>query len=186
MSRIGNAPVTIPSGVTVNIQPGLIHVKGPKGEISRPIPAPITVRQESGVLRVERPGDSRSEKSLHGLSRALIARMVEGVTKGFERKLEIYGVGYRAALQGPILQLELGLSHIVRFPIPPGITVEVDKGSSVSGMPMTPVTIKGVDNIVVGDVAAKIRSLRPPEPYQGKGVRYATEHVRRKVGKKAS
>ncbi len=186
MSRIGNMPVTIPSGVTVSLQPGTVKIKGPKGEISRTIPAPITVRQENSLIRLDRPGDSRSEKSLHGLSRALIANMVEGVTKGFERKLEIYGVGYRAAVQGHILQLELGLSHVVRFPIPAGITVEVEKQGSVGGMPMTPLTIRGVDNILVGDVAAKLRSLRPPEPYQGKGVRYASEHVRRKVGKKAS
>lgn len=186
MSRIGNMPIPIPSGVTVNLADRLVTVKGPKGELSREIPAPIEARIEGNEIRIQRPNDGRAERSLHGLSRALVANMVKGVTEGFEKKLEIHGVGYRASVQGDILQLEVGLSHIIRYPIPDGVEIVADKASTVGGVPVTPVSIRGTNNIQVGDIAAKLRSLRPPEPYQGKGIRYADEQVRRKVGKKAS
>lgn len=185
MSRIGNMPVDIPSGVTVTVADGQVSVKGPKGEVSRNIPETITVRQEENQVIVTRPDDGRKNKALHGLTRALINNMVKGVTEGFERKLELHGVGYRAQVTGDILVVDCGLSHQVKYKIPNGITIDVDKPATGGAMPITPVSIKGIDNIMVGDVAAHLRSVRPPEPYQGKGIRYADEYVRRKVGKKA-
>lgn len=185
MSRIGNMPVPVPSGVTVTVNEESVAVKGPKGELSRPLPAPITVKVEDGQVIVSRPNDERKNRALHGLVRALIANMVKGVTEGFERKLELHGVGYRAQVTGNQLVMDCGLSHQVKYTIPDGITIEVDKPATGGAMPITPLSIKGIDNILVGDIAAHLRSRRPPEPYQGKGIRYADEYVRRKVGKKA-
>ncbi len=176
MSRVGRQPIPIPSGVDVTIQDRDVRVKGPKGQLERTIPAPITVRRDGDVLLVERPSDNRIHRSLHGLSRALVANMVTGVTDGFRRQLEIVGVGYRASMQGDTLNLELGYSHPIRYRLPKGISGNVERNVVI--------TLEGIDKYVLGEAAAKVRSFRPPEPYKGKGVRYAGETVRRKVGKK--
>jgi large subunit ribosomal protein L6 len=176
MSRIGKAPITVPSGVDVAVTNGTVTVKGPMGELSRPIPGDITVRQDGDTLLVERPDDERENRSLHGLTRSLVNNMVVGVTAGFQKELEIVGVGYRAEAQGPTaLRLALGYSHPVLVDAPAGITFEVP-------VP-TRVLIKGIDKERVGQVAADIRAIRKPEPYKGKGVRYAGERVLRKAGK---
>ncbi len=176
MSRVGRQPIPVPSGVEVTIQDRHVRVKGPKGQLERTIPSPITVRRDGDVLLVERPSDNRVHRSLHGLSRALVANMVQGVTDGFRRQLEIVGVGYRAAIQGDTLNLELGYSHPIRYQLPEGITGNVERNVVI--------TLEGIDKYILGEAAAKVRSFRPPEPYKGKGVRYAGEAVRRKVGKK--
>ena len=175
MSRIGKSPITIPAGVEVSIAGRTVSVKGPKGQLSREIPGEITVRKEDNTLLVERPDDSRTNRSLHGLSRTLVSNMVIGVTDGFAKELEIVGVGYRAEAQGQNLRLALGFSHPVTVPAPDGITFEVPA--------QTKVIVKGIDKELVGQVAANIRSIRKPEPYKGKGVRYADERVLRKAGK---
>ena len=177
MSRIGKIPVTIPSGVEVTIEGQDVRVKGPKGELSHTVAEPITVaKAEDGALSVERPNDERKSKALHGLSRTLISNMVIGVTEGYEKKLEIVGVGYRVAAKGPTeLEFALGFSHPVIVKAPEGITFAVEKPTAFS--------VIGIDKQAVGEVAANIRKIRKPEPYKGKGVRYAGEHVRRKVGK---
>ncbi len=176
MSRIGKAPITVPNGVDVAILDGTVTVKGPRGELSRPVPGAITVRQEGDVLLVERPDDERENRSLHGLTRSLVNNMVVGVTDGFQKELEIVGVGYRAEAQSPTsLRLALGFSHPVVVQAPDGITFEVPSN--------TRVVIRGIDKEVVGQVAANIRSIRKPEPYKGKGVRYLGERVLRKAGK---
>jgi len=175
MSRIGKSPITIPAGVEVSIAGRTVSVKGPKGQLSREIPGEITVRKEENTLLVERPDDSRTNRSLHGLSRTLVSNMVIGVTDGFAKELEIVGVGYRAEAQGQNLRLALGFSHPVTVPAPDGITFEVPA--------QTKVIVKGIDKELVGQVAANIRSIRKPEPYKGKGVRYADERVLRKAGK---
>jgi large subunit ribosomal protein L6 len=178
MSRIGRAPVPVPDGVAVQIGDGRITVKGPKGELSRPIPGAITVRQDEGQLVVERPDDERENRALHGLARALVNNMVVGVTLGFKKELDIVGVGYRATARGPgKLDLALGFSHPVSVDAPPGITFEVPSPTHIN--------VSGIDKELVGQVAANIRKLRKPEPYKGKGVRYAGEVVRRKAGKTA-
>jgi len=177
MSRIGRQPISVPSGVEVNLSGATVLVKGPKGALSRQVAEPIVVRQEDGVLVVERPNDERRSRALHGLTRTLLQNMVTGVTDGFSKELEIVGVGYRAALQGQSLQLALGFSHGVNVPAPEGITFEVP-------IP-TRVVIRGVDKEQVGQVAANIRKIRKPEPYKGKGVRYLGERVQRKAGKAA-
>ncbi len=177
MSRIGRSPIEVPSGVDVTVTGQRVEVKGPKGTLSRELPEPITVRQDEGQLLVERPDDERTNRALHGLSRSLVANMVTGVTAGFSKELEIVGVGYRAVLQGKSLQLALGFSHGVNVPAPDGISFEVP-------IP-TRVVVKGVDKEQVGQVAANIRKIRKPEPYKGKGVRYAGERVLRKAGKAA-
>jgi large subunit ribosomal protein L6 len=176
MSRVGNLPITLPSGVEVKIKDQTIVVKGSKGQLDWSFPIPITVKQDGEQIIVERPNDSRENRTLHGTTRALIANMVKGVSDGFERKLEINGVGYRAAVKGNTLNLELGYSHPIDYPLPNGITAEVEKNVNV--------TLKGIDKQLLGEVAAKVRSFRPPEPYKGKGVKYVEEHIRRKVGKK--
>lgn len=176
MSRVGRQPISIPAGVQVTIKDAHISVKGSKGQLSWNVPAPITVRQETDSLLVERPNDERRNRALHGTSRALIANMVKGVSEGFERKLEINGVGYRASAQGNQLNLELGYSHPIEYKLPEGITAEVEKNVQI--------TLRGIDKQILGEAAAKVRSFRPPEPYKGKGVKYAEEHIRRKVGKK--
>ena len=177
MSRIGQAPITVPSGVDVTIAGRTITVKGPKGTLSRTIPATITrPRQDDGTLLVERPDDERENRALHGLTRSLVNNMVVGVTDGFSKKLEILGVGYRAEAQSPTrIRLALGFSHPVIVKAPDGITFEVPTP--------TQIVVTGIDKEVVGQVAADIRSIRKPEPYKGKGVRYQGERVLRKAGK---
>lgn len=176
MSRIGKAPVTIPSGVEVTVADGTVTVKGPKGTLSRVIPGDITITQEDGALRFVRPNDERQNRALHGLTRSLVNNMVIGVTEGFRKELEIVGVGYRAEAQGPnALRLNLGFSHPVQVAAPEGIAFEVPQP--------TQVVVTGIDKEVVGQVAADIRSIRKPEPYKGKGVRYAGERILRKAGK---
>ena len=175
MSRIGKAPIAIPSGVDVTISGQHVTVKGPKGTLSRTIPGEIVVRKEDSTLLVERPNDERQNRSLHGLSRTLVSNMVIGVTDGFTKELEIVGVGYRAEAQGANLRLALGFSHPVNVPAPDGITFEIPV--------QTRVIVKGIDKELVGQVAADIRSIRKPEPYKGKGVRYAGERILRKAGK---
>ena len=176
MSRIGKLPVAVPSGVDVAIDGALVTVKGPKGTLSHSIAEPITVEKGEGVLDVKRPDDERISKSLHGLSRTLINNMVVGVTEGFEKKLEIVGVGYRVLSKGPTqLEFQLGYSHPITFTAPDGITFAVEGPTRLG--------VQGIDKQLVGEVAANIRKLRKPEPYKGKGVRYAGEHIRRKVGK---
>jgi len=177
MSRIGRKPIAIPDGVTVEVKPGLVAVKGPKGELTQAVSREMKVSQADGTLTVERPSDRGEHRALHGLTRSLIANMVEGVTDGYEKRLEIQGVGYRARLQGKALELSVGYSHPVSVTAPEGIDFEVP-------VP-TQVVVRGIDKQLVGEIAARIRRSRPPEPYKGKGVRYAGEHVRRKVGKRA-
>lgn len=176
MSRVGRQPISIPSGVQVTLSGRQISVKGTKGQLNWEVPEPITVKQDSNNLVIERPDDDRKNRALHGTSRALIANMVRGVSEGFERKLEINGVGYRASAQGAMLNLELGYSHPIQYQLPQGITAEVEKNVQI--------TLRGIDKQLLGEVAAKVRSFRPPEPYKGKGIKYAEEHIRRKVGKK--
>ena len=176
MSRIGRKPIQIPEGVEIDVKPGAVTVKGPKGELSQGVSRDITVAIDDGTLTVERPTDRGEHRSLHGLTRSLIANMVEGVTNGFERRLEIQGVGYRANLRGKTLEMALGYSHPVSIEAPGGIEFEVPQP--------TEVVVRGIDKQLVGEIAARIRKSRPPEPYKGKGVRYAGEHVARKVGKR--
>jgi large subunit ribosomal protein L6 len=177
VSRIGRKPVTVPDGVTVDIKPGMVSVKGPKGELNQALSPDMKVTQSDGTLTVDRPTDRGEHRALHGLTRSLIANMVTGVTDGYEKRLEIQGVGYRARLQGKALELSVGYSHPVSVSAPDGIDFEVP-------VP-TQVVVRGIDKQLVGEIAARIRRTRPPEPYKGKGVRYAGEHVRRKVGKRA-
>jgi large subunit ribosomal protein L6 len=178
MSRVGRSPIAIPSGVDVSISGQTVSVKGPKGSLERDVPAPITVRQDDGQILVERPDDERDNRALHGLSRSLLNNMVVGVTDGFRKDLEIVGVGYRATAKGPSkIELALGFSHPVNVDAPDGITFEVPTPTHVA--------VIGIDKEVVGQVAADIRSIRKPEPYKGKGVRYRDERVRRKAGKAA-
>jgi large subunit ribosomal protein L6 len=176
MSRIGKLPIAVPSGVDVAIDERLVTVKGPKGTLSHQVATPITVDQSDGTLEVKRPDDERESRSLHGLTRTLINNMVIGVTEGYEKKLEIVGVGYRVLSKGPTqLEFQLGYSHPIVFNAPDGITFAVENPTRFG--------VQGIDKQLVGEVAANIRKLRKPEPYKGKGVRYAGEHVRRKVGK---
>ena len=177
MSRIGRAPIDIPSGVDVAVDGSHVSVKGPKGHLEQDFRPEMAILLQDGTLRVERPSDERLHRSLHGLTRTLIANMVEGVTNGFEKRLEIQGVGYRANLQGKKLVLALGYSHPVEVEAPEGIDFEVP-------LP-TRVVVRGISKQVVGEVAAIIRKQRPPEPYKGKGIRYEGEYVARKVGKRA-
>ncbi len=176
MSRIGKLPVPVPSGVNVTLDGPQVTVQGPKGTLSHVVASPIKVEQGEGVLDVKRPDDERQSKALHGLTRTLINNMVVGVTEGYEKKLEIVGVGYRVLSKGPTqLEFQLGYSHPITFNAPDGITFTVEGPTKLG--------VVGIDKQLVGEVAANIRKLRKPEPYKGKGVRYAGEHVRRKVGK---
>jgi large subunit ribosomal protein L6 len=178
MSRIGRAPITVPSGVEVKIADRQVTVTGPKGSLARAVPGAITVRQEDSTLFVERPDDERENRALHGLTRSLVNNMVVGVTDGFTKDLEIVGVGYRATAKGPgQLELALGFSHPVVVDAPDGVTFEVPQPTRIS--------VRGIDKELVGQVAANIRKIRKPEPYKGKGVRYAGERVIRKAGKAA-
>lgn len=175
MSRIGRLPIDVPAGVDVTIDGQKITVKGPRGTLDHTLPEPITVAQEGAVLQVTRPDDERTSRSLHGLTRSLIANMVQGVTAGYEKRLEIVGTGYRVQARGGDLEFALGFSHPVVVPAPAGITFAVEAPTRFS--------VQGIDKQQVGEVAANIRKLRRPDPYKGKGVRYAGEQVRRKVGK---
>ncbi len=177
MSRIGKQPIEIPSTVSVALSHGRVQVNGPLGELSQQVPARMKIEQGDGQIIVSRPTERGPDRALHGLTRSLIANMVEGVTKGFERQLEIQGVGYRAALRGSDLELNVGYSHPVVMKPRPGITFEVPAP--------TQVIVKGTDKQQVGQTAAEVRAVRPPEPYKGKGIRYRDEVVRRKVGKRA-
>jgi large subunit ribosomal protein L6 len=177
MSRIGKKPIEIPPGVSVSVDPGRVMVNGPLGELTQRIPTRIRVEQRDGELSVSRPTERGDDRALHGLTRTLVANMVEGVTKGFEKRLEIQGVGYRAALRGQALELAVGFSHPVVVDPPAGITFEVPTA--------TEILVKGIDKQRVGQIAANVRAVRPPEPYKGKGIRYQGEYVRRKVGKRA-
>jgi len=177
MSRIGKQPIELPASVNVSLSPGRVMVNGPLGELSQQVPARMKIEQRDGELVVSRPTERGEDRALHGLTRSLVANMVEGVTKGFEKRLEIQGVGYRAALRGTALELNVGFSHSVVVQPRAGITFEVP-------VP-TQIVVKGVDKQQVGQTAAEIRKVRPPEPYKGKGIRYTGEYVRRKVGKRA-
>jgi large subunit ribosomal protein L6 len=177
VSRIGKQPIAVPEGVEITIEPDLVKVKGPKGELEERVSREIGVAQENGEIVVTRSTDRGEHRALHGLTRSLIANMVEGVTSGFEKRLEIQGVGYRAQLQGSKLVLALGYSHPVEVNAPDGIDFEVPQP--------TRITVRGISKQVVGEVAANIRKARPPEPYKGKGIRYEGEYVARKVGKRA-
>lgn len=176
MSRVGKKPIQIPDQVQVTLKEGSLEVKGPKGRLQRVIPPRVKVVQENGQIVVHPETQERSNSAMHGLARALIANMVQGVTGGFEKVLEIVGVGYRANVEGKTLNLELGYSHPIKYAIPEGIEISVEKN--------TIVTVRGIDKQLVGDVSADIRGFRPPEPYKGKGVRYRDEYIRRKEGKK--
>ena len=175
MSRIGKAPITVPSSVDVTIEGQKVTVKGPKGTLTHTVDEPIAVTLDEGVLSVARPDDERENRSLHGLSRSLLNNLVQGVSQGYERKLEIHGVGYRVQLRGSDLEFALGFSHPVKIAAPEGITFTVESPTRFG--------VQGIDKQLVGQVAANIRWLRKPDPYKGKGVRYAGEQIRRKVGK---
>jgi len=175
MSRIGRLVISIPQGVKVHVEERAVYVEGPKGKLRTELPSGIQVKVEGNQLRVGRESDERKLKALHGLSRKLIANMVEGASRGFSRVLEINGVGYRAEVKGAELHLTLGYSHPVLFPLPPGVTATVDR--------QTVVTLQGADKQLLGKTAAMIRALRPPEPYKGKGVKYREEVIQRKAGK---
>jgi large subunit ribosomal protein L6 len=175
MSRIGRLPITVPSGVDVSIEGATVSVKGPKGTLSRDIAPQLTIVREDGTLRVERPDDAKQSRELHGLTRTLIANMVTGVTTGYRKGLEITGVGYRAQLVGKKLQLSLGYSHPIEIDPPEGVAFEVENPTRLA--------VTGIDKELVGHVAARVRAMRKPEPYKGKGVRYSGEVVRRKAGK---
>ena len=177
MSRIGKEPIAIPDGVTVDVSGTTVSVSGPGGSLSQVVDADMRITVEDGEIRVARPSEERRHRSLHGLTRSLIANMVEGVTKGYQKALEIQGVGYRAALKGKDLELQLGFSHPVPFEAPDGIEFEVPAPNRI--------VIKGIDKQLVGETAARIRRIRKPEPYKGKGIRYEGEYVRKKAGKAA-
>lgn len=175
MSRIGKLPVSIPAGVTVTVDGNTVKVKGPKGELARELRAPITVKVENNNVVVGRPDDSKPAKSLHGLSRTLVSNMIDGVTKGYEKKLHIEGVGFKAEMQGTTLSLNIGYTHIIKYPVPTGIKIAIDKNVDL--------TVSGIDKELVGQTAAKIRAFREPDVYKGKGIRYLGEKLRTKVGK---
>ncbi len=176
MSRIGRLPVPVPKGVTVTVTPGAVQIKGPKGNLATPLPPGISCAVEGGKAHLSRRDDTKRGKALHGLARALLANAVKGVSEGFTRELEIQGIGYRAQLQGKRLEMALGFSHPVVYAVPEGITITVDPKQ-------TRITVAGFDRQKVGQAAAEIRGFKPPEPYKGKGIRYAGEFVRKKVGK---
>ena len=177
MSRIGKQPIDVPEGVTVVIEPEIVRVNGPKGELEERVSREISVEQDDGQLLVKRPTDRGEHRALHGLTRSLVANMVQGVTEGFEKRLQIQGVGYRAALKGRDVELTVGYSHPVSIPAPAGIDFEVPQP--------TQIVVRGISKQAVGEVAARIRKVRPPEPYKGKGIRYDDEQITRKVGKRA-
>jgi large subunit ribosomal protein L6 len=177
MSRVGQVPITVPSGVDVSVERGRISVRGPRGRLERSIPEGISVEKSDGEIRVGRASEAREVRALHGLVRSLVANMVQGVTEGYEKRLEIYGVGYRATKQGNNLELAVGFSHPVRKEAPPGIEFDVPAP--------TKITVRGIDKELVGQTAAEIRAVKKPEPYKAKGIRYEGEYIRRKAGKAA-
>ena len=177
MSRIGKLPIPVPSGVVVSVEPELVRVKGPKGELQQRVSREIRIEQQDGEILVKRPTDRGEHRALHGLTRSLIYNMVHGVTEGYEKRLQIQGVGYRAALRGRDIELSVGYSHPVQIQAPEGIEFEVPQP--------TQIVVRGIDKQAVGEIAARIRKVRPPEPYKGKGIRYEGEYVARKVGKRA-
>ncbi|MFQ5426258.1 MAG: 50S ribosomal protein L6 [Gaiellales bacterium] len=177
MSRIGNKPIEVPDGVEISLGSGRAQVKGPLGELDQHLPERISFEQTDGTVVATRPTDRGEDRALHGLARTLVANMIEGVTKGFEKRLEIHGVGYRATESGRGIELAVGYSHPVKIDAPDGITFELPQP--------TLIVVKGIDKQKVGQIAANIRAVRPPEPYKGKGVRYVGEYVRRKIGKRA-
>ncbi|HYY73983.1 MAG TPA: 50S ribosomal protein L6 [Solirubrobacterales bacterium] len=177
MSRIGKLPIPVPSGVVVSVEPELVRVKGPKGELQQRVSREIRIEQQDGEILVKRPTDRGEHRALHGLTRSLIYNMVHGVTEGYEKRLQIQGVGYRAALRGRDIELAVGFSHPVQIKAPDGIDFEVPAP--------TQIIVRGIDKQAVGEIAARIRKVRPPEPYKGKGIRYEGEYVARKVGKRA-
>jgi len=177
MSRIGKLPIPIPQGVKIQVDGATVRAEGPKGKLAQAVPTGLTTRVADGTIFIERAGDDRQVRALHGLARALVANMVTGVKDGFERRLDIVGIGYRAQMQGKNIQLALGYSHPIIFPLPDGVTAEIDKQVAI--------TLRGADKAVLGQTAAKLRALRKPDPYKGKGIKYANEVIRRKVGKKA-
>jgi large subunit ribosomal protein L6 len=177
MSRIGKLPIPVPSGVDVSIEPEVVRVKGPKGELQQRVSREMKIEQENGTIVVTRPTDRGEHRALHGLTRSLIFNMVHGVTEGYEKRLQIQGVGYRAALRGRDIELAVGYSHPVQIKAPDGIDFEVPQP--------TQIVVRGIDKQAVGEIAARIRKVRPPEPYKGKGIRYDGEYVARKVGKRA-
>ena len=177
MSRIGRKPVSIPQGVKVQIDGATVRAEGPKGKLTQPVPAGLSATLDGNQLVISRSGDDRKIRALHGLARALMANMVTGVKDGFERKLDIVGIGYRAQVQGKAITLALGYSHPVVFPLPEGITADIERQVAI--------TLKGADKALLGQTAAKLRALREPDPYKGKGIKYSDEVIRRKVGKKA-
>jgi large subunit ribosomal protein L6 len=177
MSRIGRKPIELPAGVLVAISPGRVQVNGPLGELAQVVPTRMQIEKTDSEIRVTRPTERGEDRALHGLTRTLIANMVDGVTKGYEKRLEIHGVGYRAQLKGSDLELVVGFSHTVTVKPRGGITFEVPAPNQI--------VVKGIDKQLVGQTAAEVRKVRPPEPYKGKGIRYVDEHVRRKVGKRA-
>ena len=177
MSRIGKKPIAIPDGVKIQLDNGVVRAEGPKGKLAQTMPSGMTASVENKELLIKRGDDSRTARAIHGLTRSLVANMVTGVKNGFERKLEIVGIGYRAQMQGKNIQLALGYSHPVIFPLPEGITAEIERQVSL--------TLRGADKALLGETAAKLRALRKPDPYKGKGIKYADEVIRRKVGKKA-
>jgi large subunit ribosomal protein L6 len=177
MSRIGKKPIPIPAGVKIAVGPDRVSAEGPKGKLSQPVPRGLTATVDDGHVRIGRSSDERTMRALHGLTRSLVANMVTGVKDGFERKLEIVGIGYRAQLQGRNIQLALGYSHPVVFPLPEGVTAEIER--------QTVITLRAADKALLGQTAATLRALRKPDPYKGKGIKYADEVIRRKVGKKA-
>jgi large subunit ribosomal protein L6 len=177
MSRIGKKPIPIPAGVKVQVSNGSVRAEGPRGTLSQPVPTGLSAAVDANTLVISRDSDDRRARALHGLTRALAANMVAGVKDGFERKLEIVGIGYRAQMQGKAIQLALGYSHPIIFALPEGITAEIDR--------QTAITLRGADKALLGQTAARLRALRKPDPYKGKGIKYADEVIRRKVGKKA-
>ena len=177
MSRVGKEPIEVDQGIEINLEKNTVQVTGPKGTLNRDLHPSMRISYQDGKLSVTRPSDSPFHRSLHGLTRTLLANMVEGVTKGFEKRLEIVGVGYRAEEQGPTLVFQLGYSHPIVFRPPEGIAIQIEKGTRLA--------VSGIDKQLVGQVAAKIRSFRPPEPYKEKGIRYEGEYIRRKAGKAA-
>ena len=178
MSRVGKQPIPLPDGVQVSVADGVVSVKGPKGQLSERIPSEIEVSIEDGTVQLKRPDDRKPSRALHGLARALVANMVTGVVKPFVKELEIQGVGYRADVSGKKLNLQLGFSHPVEIPVPEGLSVKVDRNVIIQ--------VEGIDKRQVGQFTADLRSIRPPEPYKGKGIRYVDEQVKRKVGKAAT
>jgi large subunit ribosomal protein L6 len=175
MSRIGRKPLPVPQGVEVTLAGRAVTVKGPRGSLTQVVHPEMSVRLENGIVQVTRPSDARQHRALHGLTRALLANMVQGVTQGYHRRLELHGVGYKAEVNPKGVRLVVGLSHPVDFPAPPGIKISVENN--------TQIRVDGIDKALVGQVAAELRKVRPPEPYKGKGIRYVGEHVRRKAGK---